>query len=130
MRILISTVVSVCVAFPAWPALGAANIPLEAQSVILKVQLAAKANDLAALTKLMVKEFTWSFGGDLDAEQALAAWNENPEAIKELYRVASKQCTMREEKIVECPTNAGINYRAGFKNTESGWRMIYFVAGD
>lgn len=130
MRILITTVVSVCVAFAAWPALAAANIPLEAQSVVLKVNRAAKANDLAALQKLMVKEFTWSFGGDLDAEQALAAWKENPEAIKELYRVTSKQCTMREERIVECPTNAGINYRAGFQNTESGWRMIYFVAGD
>lgn len=42
-------------------------IPVGARAVIREVRMVAKAKNLAALRRLMVAEFTWSFGGDPQA---------------------------------------------------------------
>lgn len=106
------------------------RIPTNAKVVIHQVNHAAKAQDFAALHALMVEEFVWSFGGDGDAKQTIEAWKKDPDALKVLYKVTRMKCTLVESDIVECPDTAGSDYRAGFKETVSGWRMIYFVAGD
>lgn len=106
-------------------------IPVAARAVIREVHLAAKAKNFAALRWLMVSEFTWSFGGDGDVDQALEAWKHDPAAIRELRRITGGRCAFRvDEENIQCPPNAGYQYRAGFTKTEHGWRMSYFVAGD
>lgn len=106
-------------------------IPVAARAVIREVHTAAKAKNFAALRRQMVSEFTWSFGGDGDADQALEAWKRDPAAIRELYRITGGRCAFRmDEENIQCPPNAGYQYRAGFTKTEHGWRMSYFVAGD
>lgn len=106
-------------------------LPAEAQAVINEVHAAAKTRNFAALRRLMVSEFTWSFGGDGDVDQAIEAWKRDPKVIGELYRVTGRRCSFRTDlSNIQCPPNAGYNYRAGFTKTEQGWRMSYFVAGD
>lgn len=106
-------------------------IPAEARTAIRAVHAAAKAKDLVALRQLMDADFTWSFGGDGDAEQAIEAWKHDPNAIRELYRLTGRRCAYRiDEGNIQCPPNAGYHYRAGFSKTVHGWRMTYFVAGD
>ena len=108
----------------------AAPIPKEAQSLILKVHVAANKKDTEALKKLMVTEFVWSFGGDGDAEQAIQAWKSDTSLFKKLYRITGRDCVEKADHSIECPKNAGTSYRAGFKKTTEGWRMFYFVGGD
>jgi hypothetical protein len=111
--------------------LAGKSIPDEATAVIRAVRTAAKTKDYATLRQLMVQDFTWSFGGDGDAHQAIEAWRQDRFALKQLYRVTSLRCVFRGSvNVVQCPPNAGLNYRAGFTKTEEGWRMSYFVAGD
>jgi hypothetical protein len=106
-------------------------IPADARIVIHEVRAAAKVRNFPALRRLMVSEFTWSFGGDGDADQAIDAWKRDAAAIRELYRITGRRCTFStDEKNIQCPPNAGYRYRAGFTKTEQGWRMSYFVAGD
>lgn len=130
MSLLTSTTFLIlCTANASAPA--GSTIPTGAQSVIREVHLAAKTRDFPMLRKLMMPEFTWSFGGDGDADQAIEAWKHDPKAISELSRVTGRRCGFRTDKNnIQCPENAGINYRAGFTKTELGWRMSYFVAGD
>ncbi len=106
------------------------TIPAEAKTVIQHVHKAAMMKDFASLRKLMVSEFTWSFGGDGDANQALDAWKHDSRSLRELARVTGLRCSFRAVDTIQCPPNAGYHYRAGFKKTEEGWRMEYFVAGD
>ena len=105
-------------------------VPPQAQSVINKVHAAAAARDFSALNRLMTKDFTWSFGGDGDSSQALAAWREDPTYLKNLHRVTGRKCEYTADNYVECPIGVGTGYRAGFKNAGNGWLMVYFVAGD
>ena len=49
-------------------ACAASPIPQDARKIIYQVHVAAKNRNVAALEKLMVSEFVWSFGGDGDAE--------------------------------------------------------------
>lgn len=106
-------------------------IPDDARSIIREVRAAAKTKDFRTLRRLMVSEFTWSFGGDGDADQAIDAWRRDPTALPELYRVTGHRCVFRTDEMnIQCPPNAGYKYRAGFTKTGQGWRMSYFVAGD
>jgi len=109
---------------------AAAPIPDDAQATIRAVGSAAGRQDLAALDKLMVREFTWSFGGDRDARQALDAWRADPRYLAQLSRATAAKCGYITPTIIECPVRAGTGHRAGFERTTGGWRMSYFVAGD
>ena len=110
--------------------LAAAPIPEDAQVTIRAVGSAAGRQDLAALDRLMIREFTWSFGGDRDARQALDAWRADPRYLAQLSRATAAKCGYVTPKIIECPIRAGTGQRAGFERTTDGWRMSYFVAGD
>lgn len=50
--------------------------------------------------------------------------------VGHLYRITGEECAFEAEGLVQCPPNTGMKYRAGFKETPEGWRMVYFVAGD
>ena len=123
-------IVAAVLAFLTSHALAAAPIPEDAQALIRAVGSAAGRQDFAALDKLMVREFTWSFGGDRDARQALAAWRADPRYLAQLSRATAAKCGYVTPKVIECPIKAGTGHRAGFERTTDGWRMSYFVAGD
>lgn len=105
-------------------------LPGEAHTTIGKVHTAAAQKDYSALEALMVTEFVWSFGGDGDARQAIAAWRANPSLLDKLARVTASVCSPLPDRSIECPRNAGRGYRARFVDTPAGWRMTSFVAGD
>ena len=109
---------------------AADRLPNEAVAVISKVHAASARKDFGALRRLMVAEFTWSFGGDGNAEQALAEWQENPAALARLRHVTGQSCGHITREIIQCPRRAGAGSRAGFQSTPDGWRMVYFVTGD
>ena len=104
--------------------------PSGAMEVIARVNRAAKHNDYVALRADMAQEFTWSFGGDSSAEQAIDEWKKQPRYMLQLGRVTQAKCTYRKDKYVECPANARASFRAGFKLSEGQWKMVYFVEGD
>jgi ketosteroid isomerase-like protein len=109
---------------------AAPAIPPEAKALIRHVHSAASSKDFAALKSLMAKEFTWSFGGDSDASQAIAEWRKDTKYLRTLSHVTSLRCAYISEEYIECPANASTEFRAGFKRMPEGWRMAYFVAGD
>lgn len=106
------------------------NIPMEAALTISKINSVAQQHDFKALESLMTTDFIWSFGGDASATQAIAEWKTDPSALVQLSHVTSQPCIIQPDSTVECPSNAGLGYRAGFKLTNVGWRMHYFVQGD
>lgn len=108
------------------------DIPVEARRVIAAVHHAAHQRDFGAIERLMAREFVWTFGPEADgsASQAIRAWRVDPVRLAELARVTGLQCSLQESGYVQCPANAGIGYRAGFRRTGQGWRMVYFLAGD
>ena len=122
--LLIAAFTTSCVAMAGSP------IPAGARQVISSAHTAAAKHDLPALRALMTDEFTWTFGGDSNADQAIAAWRSDPSAIAALHRITGKSCGRISEQFIQCPQNAGTSYRAGFTETLAGWRMAYFVAGD
>lgn len=111
-------------------AAAGAPIPEDALGAIKAVSAAAARQDFDALDKLMAREFTWSFGGDRDARQALDAWRAKREYLAQLQRVTSGKCEFITKTVIECPVKAGTRHRAGFERTKDGWRMTYFMAGD
>jgi hypothetical protein len=114
----------------ALPALGGEAPPKEALVVVKQVHEASTRQQLQSLAPLMSPEFTWSFGGDASAEQALQEWRARPKALQHLSRVTASRCEVISGGIVQCPAGAKLGYRAGFKQFPQGWLMVYFVAGD
>lgn len=108
---------------------AADRVPNEAKAAVKKVHAASATRDLSTLRGLMLSEFTWSFGGDANASQAIEYWQEHPEALRALAHATQSACEL-QSSYVQCPKGAGKGYRAGFKLTVDGWRMAYFVAGD
>jgi hypothetical protein len=105
------------------------SLPAGAREVIAQVQSAARTSDYPKLRSLMVDEFSWSFGGDASADQAIAEWRKQPRYLRQLASVTKSRCTYRKQ-YVECPANAGTSFRAGFTKIGGRWKMAYFVEGD
>src|SRR5687767_11513957 len=89
--------ISPCVAMAGSP------VPAGAKQVIASVHSAAVKRDLSALRLLMTDEFTWSFGGDSNPEQAIAAWRSDPNAIAALRRITGKNCGRISAQFIQCP---------------------------
>jgi hypothetical protein len=122
-------------------ALGPSNasekvaLPQSALAVVAETLHAAEARDYDRLRSLMTTAFTWSFGGDGDADQALDAWRTNPdEYLRNLVDVLRLGCNIdsrfHDGARVICPGRGDLDYRAGFLETQQGWKFEYFVAGD
>lgn len=106
------------------------RLPKKAQAVIQKTMEYAQKRELKKLRNLMVRKFTWSFGGDRDADQAISEWRNDPKFLEELVQVLRKGCALQSTDRIECPGAGNDNFRAGFVKTSDGWKMEYFVAGD
>jgi hypothetical protein len=104
----------------------------ETKALIARVHAAAVARDFAALESMMDPNFVSSFGGDGGIADALATWREHPGQLDTLAQVtqSADRCAAYSDETVECPANAGIAWRAGFRTSPAGWRLSYFVAGD
>ena len=98
--------------------------------MIARVHRAASQLDYVALRNAMIDEFTWSFGGDTSAEQAIDEWKKQPALMRRLATATRARCSHMKDRHVECPANVGASWRAGFKVTDGGWKMVYFVGGD
>lgn len=109
------------------PVHAAKPLPPGAKAVIQSVHAAAGQQRHTALQRLMAPEFVWSFGGDADAQQAIAAWKAD---LRALHRVTGAPCVALPDGSVEYPRQAGRAARARFEPTAQGWRMVSFVAGD
>lgn len=105
-------------------------IPVELLTAVSNVHSAAAHSDYTTLRASMTKEFTWSFGGDADSEQAIAEWRKEPRYLKALAKVTRAKCGWIKRSVFQCPANAGLAYRAGFEQVEGSWKLAYFVAGD
>lgn len=109
---------------------SAESLPKEALATVKQVHDASARKDLGALSALMAHEFTWSFGGDASAEQALQDWKSHPARLATLARLTAGPCAVVQRGLIQCPPADTMNYRAGFRQFPQGWRMVYFVAGD
>ena len=110
-------------------------LPQGARVVVSETLRAAEARDFERLRSLMSTAFTWSFGGDGDADQALDAWRTDPdEYLSNLVEVLRRGCNIdsRSDNGIRaiCPGRGDLDYRAGFLETPHGWKFDYFVAGD
>ena len=108
---------------------AAPPIPPAAHSAIQAVSAAANHKDFAALQALMSEDFIWSYQGAPSAVAAIAEWQSHPKMLKELQRITTLPCEQKSA-LVECAESAKGGFRAGFKQTTAGWRMVYFVEGD
>lgn len=104
-------------------------LPPEAAAAVHNVNVAAGHKDFAALEALMTPEFIWSYSGDANAKQAIAEWQSHPKFLKDLQRITALPC-VQKSALVECSANTKGGFRAGFKQTAAGWRMVYFVEGE
>lgn len=109
--------------------LCAEPVPVAAREVIAQVHSAANTSDYPKLRSLMIDEFSWSFGGDASADQAIAEWRKRPRYMRYLAAVTKSKCAY-QDKYVECPANAGVAFRAGFAKIDGRWKLAYFVEGD
>lgn len=105
-------------------------LPSEARAVIQAVAASAAKTDLKRIRSAMTNKFTWSFGGDSDAEQAIAEWTKEPRYLRELERVLRSGCRNVASDRIECPGRGNLGFRAGFMKIDGTWRMDYFVEGD
>jgi hypothetical protein len=91
---------------------------------------AAKKKDFPAVRQLMIDKFSWSFGGDSDADQAIEEWKKERRYLVALEQVLRRGCRAADAAHVECPGRGGLKFRAGFLKTAKGWKLEYFVEGD
>ena len=113
------------------PALaGGKSVPRSAKGVIASVHAAAAAKDAKALRRLMGDDFVSSFGGDGGRAEALALWASYPTYFQHLAKATSGSCELEYPGYVQCPRNAGIGLRAGFKLVGTTWVFSSFVGGD
>jgi hypothetical protein len=78
----------------------------------------------------MIEEFTWSFGGDSSAEQAIAEWKKQPKHHAPARQDHPSKVRVSKGRICRMPGERGHSFRAGFKLSEGKWKMVYFVGGD
>ena len=99
--------------------------------LLLRVIWNAAGNKAAlkALRPLMEPQFTYSFGGDVDADQAVTEWAKDTKLSKALREALSaKKCTVDRSTVV-C-TAAKDGRRLGLEKIDGCWRWTSFVGGD
>lgn len=99
-------------------------IPQDAVKLINAIHKAAVAADFNVLRRSMMDEFVWSFGDNGNADQAVNAWRGDRTYLRNLAHITGLRCE-RKGDVVECPKNAGMGYRVGFKKTEQGRKITY-----
>lgn len=105
-------------------------IPEPASRLVAAVHDAANSGKPDALRKFMAPDFVSSFGPDSGPNEAIALWSDDPSSLAHLARITGAACEFQPPDYVECPPNAGMGYRAGFKLIDGQWVFFAFVAGD
>jgi hypothetical protein len=111
---------------PAFAKGSRAPVPVEARTTLRTLAEAADNGELATIRAAMVHAFTWSFGGDRDADQAITEWKTSPRYLRELGRVLRGRCRARNADHVECPGQGCASFRAGLVKNESTWKLEFF----
>ena len=127
-RAVVGTLLTLSAA--AWGRDSRLPLPSEARAAVRRLALAAEQKDLKAIRAAMIKEFTWSFGGDNDADQAVEEWRKDPRYLRQLGRVLRGRCNLRDRDHVDCPGGGGLSFRAGFVEVDAAWKLEFFVEGD
>ncbi|MBL8956052.1 MAG: hypothetical protein JNK82_35080 [Myxococcaceae bacterium] len=98
--------------------------------LVLRVIWAAAGNKqpLKALRPLMEDSFTWSFGGDADADQAVSEWAKDPKLPQAVRAALSGKCKTTKDSLTCEPKKPGP--RLVLEKNEGCWRWSAFVAGD
>lgn len=112
-----------------------AGLPKGAAERVATVYRAAAERDYDTLRKSMAREFTWSLGGKLDADQAVAMWQADSSVLPRLVEVLEKGCHAESARRVTCPRAYSqepgyLGYRAGFELVGGEWRWVFFLRGD
>jgi hypothetical protein len=129
-RLAILLVCATCLGSATAAATEPTQLPADVRATVVQLQAAAEASDFATLRSLMTDAFTWSFGGDADADQAITAWRVDPGYLTALRATLARGCRLLDQNEVECPGRGDGGFRAGLVRTSSGWRMQYLVEGD
>lgn len=120
------------------------GVPSGAIATLKSVRQAASTKSWPALRKTMGTPFTFSHGHDKDPNLAVPYWKASGEDIfAEIVKVVDGPCEKlidgMGEVFVSCPTQAALapngdlpygGYLASLVDSEDGWRLIAFVAGD
>ena len=102
----------------------------DAQELIDAVRTAAEKRDFIALKKTMSVDFVSSFGGNGGIDEAISLWRADKLYLREMLRATDSRCAWPTKHVIECPRNAGTNYRATFQSDGKTWRFTAFVIGD
>ena len=109
---------------------GKTPVPKAATRLVTAVHDAAASGTPEALRKFMSSDFVSSFGGDGGPDEAIALWTEDRSYLTHLAQSTAGQCEPQLPDYLECPSQAGLSYRAGFKLADGKWLFFAFVAGD
>jgi hypothetical protein len=111
-----------------------------------RFRTAVRRRDRVALRQMMIPEFLYSFGGNLDRDEALEAWDRSDSRAWQAFaRVLAKGAISSRRAMQRIPENPVLSriappaarkrgytaWRATFEYGEDGqWRCIAFVQGD
>jgi hypothetical protein len=111
---------------PKAPAFSSA--PAEARLLLRVIWAGAGSKEpLKALRPLMEDTFTWSFGGDADADQAVAEWAKDPKLPQAIRAAVTAKCKATKDDVT-CTPKSGP--RLVLEKKDGCWRWTAFVAGD
>lgn len=104
------------------------SAPADAR-LLLRVLWNAAGNKkaLEALRPLMDPQFTWSFGGDADADQAVSEWAKDPAFSKTLRAAVTGACKVTKSDVT-CAAKKGP--RLQLEKKDGCWRWTAFVSGE
>lgn len=101
------------------------KLPDSARTAIAVIAQAAKNRDLTTIREHMIEEFTYSFGGNNDAGEALQVWADEPRYLRALWRVLRRGCHLRDADHVVCPGRGDLRSEAASSASIQGgcWRL-------
>lgn len=104
------------------------SAPADARLLLRLIWTAAgKTDAMKALDPFMERAFTWSFGGDAIAQQALTEWAKDDSIPKKLRAAIASRCTTKAN-ILTCEPPKGL--RLVLEKRDGCWRWTAFVGGD
>jgi hypothetical protein len=107
---------------------SASGAPASAQLLLRLIWSAAgKKDPLKALDPFMARTFTWSFGGDAIAEQALTEWAKDDAVPTTIRAAIAGRCTTRGTSVTCAPAKGP---RLVLEKQDGCWRWTAFVGGD
>jgi hypothetical protein len=111
---------------PKAPKLGTA--PADSRLLLGKIwAIAGNKQALKGFRVLMDPQFTWSFGGDVDADQAITEWAKDPKRPQAVRAAVAGTCKSTKDSVT-CAAKKGP--RLVLEKKDGCWRWTAFVEGD